>query len=156
MIFPRLCLTFSVFFFSPLFGRGKALLQCFTVKFSSCLKQITIPCLPKLACSKPLSYVLFWLSSGCYNFKHLFLIILEVEKSKIKLLADPVLFRAFFLVCRLPSFCCVFTWQRAQVLDSLFTGTLILTWGSTLRNLPNFISSQTLTSWYHWGLGLPW
>lgn len=73
---------------------------------------------------------------GGSTFKHLFLIILEAEKSKIKLLADPGLFRAFFLVCRLPSFCCVFTWQRAQVLDSLFTGTLILTWGSNLRNLP--------------------
>ena len=51
---------------------------------------------------------------GGLNNKHLFRTVLEATKSKIKMLADLVLIRTHFLVCRWPSSSCFITWQRAE------------------------------------------
>lgn len=50
---------------------------------------------------------------GALNHKHLFLTVLEVGKSKIKVLADPVSDESCFLVWRQPSYCSL-TWQGAE------------------------------------------
>ncbi|EAX06832.1 hCG2041822, partial [Homo sapiens] len=40
--------------------------------------------------------------------------VLKAEKSKIKMLKDPVLVKALFLIWRWPFSCCVFRWQGAE------------------------------------------
>lgn len=82
------------------------------------------------------------------NNRHPFLIVIEAEKSKIKVPADLVLLRTLFLTCRWPAFHSTFTQQREQILVFLprFIRASISSWAPILMALSkhNHLPKATL------------
>lgn len=88
---------------------------------------------------------------GSLNNKHLFPTVLEVRKSKVNMLADLVLIRTHFLVCRWPSSSCFITQKSREGKSKLssvssYKGTNTIHEGSTFTTQ---LTPKGPTTWYH-------